>query len=102
MTVPMTTVRRLFALGLLVALSWTASLVAAQGGAQGQTQPASITSAELAVPRFTSSTRRMDLCGRAAAGAGQQSDIFTFASDVDADQRMEIDRMSAMLQESRR
>ena len=48
MTVPMTTVRRLFALGLLVALSWTASLVAAQGGAQGQTQPASITSAELA------------------------------------------------------
>jgi len=38
----------------------------------------------------------------AAAGAGQQSDIFTFASDMDADQRMEIDRMSTMLQESRR
>ena len=38
----------------------------------------------------------------AAAGAGQQSDIFTFASEVDADQRMEIDRMSTMLQESRR
>jgi uncharacterized protein (DUF305 family) len=30
-------------------------------------------------------------------GAGQESDIFAFASDVDADQRMEIDRMSAML-----
>jgi uncharacterized protein (DUF305 family) len=35
----------------------------------------------------------------AAAGAGQQSDIFAFASDVDADQRMEIERMSAMLKE---
>jgi uncharacterized protein (DUF305 family) len=34
-----------------------------------------------------------------AAGAGQQSDIFAFASDVEADQRIEIDRMSAMLQE---
>jgi uncharacterized protein (DUF305 family) len=34
-----------------------------------------------------------------SAGAGQQSDIFTFASDVDADQRMEIERMSAMLKE---
>ena len=33
------------------------------------------------------------------AGAGQQSDIFTFASDVDADQRMEIERMGAMLKE---
>jgi uncharacterized protein (DUF305 family) len=30
-------------------------------------------------------------------GAGQEADIFAFASDVDADQRMEIDRMSAML-----
>jgi uncharacterized protein (DUF305 family) len=30
-------------------------------------------------------------------GAGQESEIFAFASDVDADQRMEIDRMSAML-----
>jgi uncharacterized protein (DUF305 family) len=30
-------------------------------------------------------------------GAGQESDVFAFASDVDADQRMEIDRMSAML-----
>ena len=38
----------------------------------------------------------------AAAGAGQQSEIFTFASDVDADQRMEIDRMSTMLHETRR
>jgi uncharacterized protein (DUF305 family) len=35
----------------------------------------------------------------ATAGAGQESDIFTFASDVDADQRMEIVRMSAMLKE---
>jgi uncharacterized protein (DUF305 family) len=35
----------------------------------------------------------------AAAGAGQQSDVFTFAAEVDADQRLEIDRMSAMLQE---
>ncbi len=34
-------------------------------------------------------------------GAGQESDIFAFASDVDADQRMEIDRMSAMLASSK-
>ncbi|HXG87440.1 MAG TPA: DUF305 domain-containing protein [Vicinamibacterales bacterium] len=32
----------------------------------------------------------------ASPGAGQESEIFAFASDVDADQRMEIDRMSAM------
>jgi uncharacterized protein (DUF305 family) len=30
-------------------------------------------------------------------GAGQDVEIFAFASDVDADQRMEIDRMGAML-----
>jgi uncharacterized protein (DUF305 family) len=30
-------------------------------------------------------------------GAGQDVEIFTFASDVDADQRMEIDRMATML-----
>jgi uncharacterized protein (DUF305 family) len=35
----------------------------------------------------------------ATPGAGQDSDIFAFASDVDADQRMEIDRMGAMLGE---
>jgi uncharacterized protein (DUF305 family) len=35
----------------------------------------------------------------ATPGAGQESDIFAFASDVDADQRMEIDRMRAMLKE---
>ena len=35
----------------------------------------------------------------ASPGAGQQSDIFAFASDVEADQRMEIDRMAAMLKE---
>ena len=35
----------------------------------------------------------------AAPGAGQQSDIFAFASDVEADQKMEIDRMDAMLKE---
>ena len=35
----------------------------------------------------------------AAPGAGQDSEIFAFASDVDADQRMEIDRMAAMLKE---
>jgi uncharacterized protein (DUF305 family) len=35
----------------------------------------------------------------ATPGAGQDTDIFAFASDVDADQRMEIDRMSAMLKE---
>jgi len=29
--------------------------------------------------------------------AGQEAEIFAFASDVDADQRMEIDRMGAML-----
>ncbi len=33
------------------------------------------------------------------AGAGQEPEIFAFASDVDADQRIEIDRMSAMLLE---
>lgn len=32
-------------------------------------------------------------------GAGQDSEIFAFASDVDADQRMEIERMDAMLKE---
>jgi uncharacterized protein (DUF305 family) len=32
-----------------------------------------------------------------SAGAGQESEIHTFASDVDADQRMEIDRMRGML-----
>jgi uncharacterized protein (DUF305 family) len=31
------------------------------------------------------------------AGAAQDSDVFAFASDVDADQRAEIDRMQAML-----
>jgi uncharacterized protein (DUF305 family) len=35
----------------------------------------------------------------ASPGAGQEAEIFTFASDVDADQRIEIDRMSAMLSE---
>jgi uncharacterized protein (DUF305 family) len=33
----------------------------------------------------------------ATAGAGQESEIYAFASDVDADQRMEIERMGAML-----
>ena len=33
----------------------------------------------------------------ASPGAGQEAEIFAFASDVDADQRMEIDRMGAML-----
>ena len=33
----------------------------------------------------------------ATPGAGQDSEIYAFASDVDADQRMEIDRMAAML-----
>ena len=33
----------------------------------------------------------------ATPGAGQESSIYAFASDVDADQRMEIDRMGAML-----
>jgi uncharacterized protein (DUF305 family) len=35
----------------------------------------------------------------ATPAAAQDSDIFAFASDVDADQRMEIARMSAMLKE---
>ena len=35
----------------------------------------------------------------ATQGAGQEAEIFGFASDVDADQRMEIARMSAMLKE---
>jgi uncharacterized protein (DUF305 family) len=33
----------------------------------------------------------------ATPGAAQESDIFAFASDVEADQSMEMDRMSAML-----
>lgn len=37
----------------------------------------------------------------ATPGAGQESDIFAFASDVEADQRMEIDRMRAMLMASK-
>ena len=32
-------------------------------------------------------------------GAGQEGDIFAFASDVEADQRMEIERMGVMLRE---
>lgn len=32
-----------------------------------------------------------------ATGAGQDTDIFLFASDVDIDQRIEIDRMHQML-----
>jgi uncharacterized protein (DUF305 family) len=35
----------------------------------------------------------------ATPGAGQESDMFAFASDVDADQRMEINRMRSMLME---
>jgi len=35
----------------------------------------------------------------ATPGAAQESEIFSFATDVDADQRMEIDRMSGMLRE---
>jgi uncharacterized protein (DUF305 family) len=35
----------------------------------------------------------------ATPGAGQESEIFAFVSDVDADQRMEIGRMRAMLRE---
>jgi len=35
----------------------------------------------------------------ATPGAAQESEMFGFASDVDADQRMEIDRMGAMLRE---
>lgn len=38
----------------------------------------------------------------ATPGAGQEAEIFGFASDVDADQRMEIARMSAMLKELRK
>jgi uncharacterized protein (DUF305 family) len=33
----------------------------------------------------------------AVAGAGQDPEVFAFASDVDADQRMEIERMRALL-----
>ncbi len=35
----------------------------------------------------------------ASPGAAQESEVFAFASDVDADQRMEINRMSTMLKE---
>jgi uncharacterized protein (DUF305 family) len=34
-------------------------------------------------------------------GAGQEAEIFAFASDVEADQRMEIARMAAMLKKSK-
>jgi len=34
----------------------------------------------------------------ATSGAAQQSEVFQFASEVESDQRMEIDRMSALLQ----
>jgi uncharacterized protein (DUF305 family) len=37
----------------------------------------------------------------ATPGAGQEADVFAFASDVDADQRMEIDRMRAVLAASK-
>jgi uncharacterized protein (DUF305 family) len=37
----------------------------------------------------------------ATAGAGQESEISAFASDVDADQRMEIDRMRGMIAQSK-
>jgi uncharacterized protein (DUF305 family) len=33
----------------------------------------------------------------ATPGGGQDPEVFAFASDVDADQRMEIDRMGALL-----
>ena len=35
----------------------------------------------------------------ASPGAAQESDIFSFATDIDADQRIEIARMGAMLRE---
>jgi uncharacterized protein (DUF305 family) len=35
----------------------------------------------------------------ATPGAGQDADVYAFASDVDADQRMEIHRMGSMLKE---
>ena len=35
----------------------------------------------------------------AQPGAGQEPDMFAFASDVEADQRMEIERMGALLKE---
>jgi uncharacterized protein (DUF305 family) len=38
----------------------------------------------------------------AMPGAAQDSDIFSFVSEVDADQRMEMDRMGAMLRERTR
>jgi len=38
----------------------------------------------------------------ATPGAGQDGDIFAFASDVEADQQMEIDRMGAVLRELQR
>jgi uncharacterized protein (DUF305 family) len=38
----------------------------------------------------------------AGAGAGQDTEIYAFASDVEADQRMEIDRMGALLNQMSR
>lgn len=37
-----------------------------------------------------------------AAGAGQDTEIYAFASDVEADQRMEMDRMGALLNQMSR
>jgi uncharacterized protein (DUF305 family) len=37
-----------------------------------------------------------------SAGAANEPEVFAFASDVDADQRMEIERMGAMLKEMER
>ena len=35
----------------------------------------------------------------ATPGAAQESDMFTFISDIDADQRMDMERMGSMLRE---
>jgi uncharacterized protein (DUF305 family) len=37
-----------------------------------------------------------------SSGAGQVSEIFQFASEVESDQRMEIDRMQRLLEEGER
>jgi uncharacterized protein (DUF305 family) len=37
-----------------------------------------------------------------SSGAGQVSEIFQFASEVEADQRMEIDRMQRLLEGNER
>jgi uncharacterized protein (DUF305 family) len=86
------------------------------GGTAGALMPGMLTAEEMARLAGTSGDEfdRLFLAGMikhhggalamvqalfSTPGAGQESEMYAFASDVDADQRMEIDRMSGMLKE---